>query len=112
MTGTDLSAVVDKLAEKLNVAVDRLHPVAQEVLEQYVVRQWFGAYCCLGAALLLAGVFLLFLRSALKYEPGTDSFALRFAVGAASLVLALLLTPIGLSNMCRAIAPLPPILGL
>lgn len=53
MTGDDIGQVVDKLAEKVGVAADRLAPIAEEVVAQ--VSRLGLAYVVFGAIALALG---------------------------------------------------------
>jgi len=69
MTGTEMNGLVDKLADKLDVAVDKVLPVAQEALEQFVVRE--TSLAIVSGALAVVGLVALFFCGALVYKSAT-----------------------------------------
>ena len=96
-------AIIEKLAEKIGVAVEALQPVAEEVVRQYVLKSW--TYCGLGVFLILAAVGLFGLACRLE----DDLFVVPVFLGAAAFVTGGIVVGV---NLGRAIAPYPSLLGL
>lgn len=45
MNANDVNQVVDKLAEKVGLAADKVQPIAEEVVRQYTVRALYDSVC-------------------------------------------------------------------
>jgi len=114
MTGIELEGVVDKLADKLGVAVNELKPVAQEVLDQYIMR---AKVCSIIWAILLAGSIIcvtVITKFVLKkwdgFGEGEECLSCICLVCIAIfIIIAILMVS---SNINEMVAPLPSILDL
>jgi len=119
MTTPNIETVIDKLAQKIGVAADKLQPLGEEVVRQVAERGRLHA--CAGAFLLVLGVCcalrgLCFLGRVLPGKLDEREVCISIA-GMVSLgILSFLLAGVGqhyLSMGLEAwIAPLPTILGL
>lgn len=105
MDATQLTDVVDKLAEKVGVATVKIQPVAEEVLKQYVRREW--ATMLIGLAIALLG---LWCKTFSEIKADEDERA--FVYGIFAVVLLLIGAAVGIEALLHLIAPLPAILGL
>ena len=124
MNAVDVSAVVDKLAEKLGVAVEQVQPLAEEVVRQYVVREWAFAIGCAILWIALLGLCAIAAQTGLRnghkeaardanYTSDETSW---YILAAASGIVALIATAICAGHVVyfvsHALAPLPSLLGL
>lgn len=107
----DLTLIVDKLAEKLGVAVEKLTPMANVVIEQYVKREFVWGLCCIGFSCLSIVLAVV----AWKLAPKDDEDA-RQILRAVSLVICLIIAAILLGEAAdhfgHWMAPLPSLLKL
>ena len=112
----DVGAVVDKLAEKIGVAVEKLMPVAQEVIRQ--VRLVGVVEAVTGAAFLVMAVVcaLLFKRvvtvaEATGREYTGSALVMSMALGTAAVLLFILGIVFVPDGLIQYVAPLPHLLG-
>lgn len=102
----------DKLAEKVLDAMDKVGPLTDELMRQYIWRE--AAYAWTGGILSLAGLILCgFCINKLKTEKvGDDLWVVSLIIfGVTSLFTALFLCEF-ISAFAHTFAPLPSILGL
>ena len=64
MDANSLNQVVDKVAEKLGIAVEKAAPIAEQVVKEYAARAEVGAVACavvgiVGFLMLIAGLVVL-----------------------------------------------------
>ena len=118
MTGTELESVVDKLADKLGVAVNQLEPIAQEVLDQYIARATVFT--------IVWAVFLVVFSIAINYsikrifkekkkdykEKDDDIIVAFFCVSSICSIMILVSTIQVFCYASQVFAPLASILGL
>ena len=116
-----LNQVIDKLAEKFGVAVDKVQPMAEEVLRQYVMRASVEAVMCFVfvASLIVYGSWAAKKARSLPYvdvgksHPEVCGTAICLGISVViSFVLIFILAGVGTQAIMRAVAPLPSILGL
>lgn len=120
-TQNQFDHVVDRLAEKLGVAVDKIQPLAEDTLHQYIVREWFLGivWLLVGAAVFFLGVSLVIGKHGVKSTAkdkqgdwaGQKVAAIAFG-GLMAVVGFVLISVLGIEHISRALSPLPSILGL
>ena len=114
MDATQLTDVVDKMAEKVGVVAEKLQPVAEEVMRQYQLRAVVYAVAAAGTAIVLTFAGSLLMRFVLKDRRPRDDDGAFFLVvlgGLMVVVGACLLFGVAVPHIGRAVAPLASILG-
>lgn len=104
MTGEELEKVVDKLAEKAGVAVDKMQPIAEEVLRQVEARALVQIICASILVVLIIAASIFFERKADRYDKGMAVFI--------GMLLAFLGVVFLMSAISAYVAPLAQILGV
>ena len=115
MTGTEMNGLVDKLADKLDVAVDKVLPVAQEALDQFVAREtMFGIGCFFAALLCVVGFYVGWRVYSRKEESrwGDDNKMFGGMTMMVSGLVAGLFCGLGLGHIGNALAPLAALVGI
>jgi len=114
---SDMEAFVNALAEKLDLAIDKAQPLAEEIVRQYVLQETVLGF--VSAAFALGGIVALILGIRwMQRNPGwidgppafDPVFAVIATVGGAFTILAGVTTAI--THFIHSIAPLPNMLGL
>lgn len=121
MNGVDVGQIVDKLADKLGVAVDKIQPLAEETVRQIVLRSWIWAgiafLSVLGGIILFIATFKLWTKLANKYSEEhsrwEEADAMQIVL---RLILSVAMSTVGIvefaNNIGSALAPIPTILGI
>jgi hypothetical protein len=123
MVESEMGNLVDKLAEKLNVAVDQIKPVAEQTVAQFQTRAIVLCIVDFAIFCVTAVLTILFVRMILSAAPlmthGNDTEEVGGAkcfIGGVAGFITVLLTCMFLAKtlvyLGCAIAPLPSILGL
>ena len=116
MQGAEMNAVVEKVADKIGVAVEKLAPLANEVIRQYRLKS-----ACYVAGLVVALLVVAILaRWAWRFTEPDEAWKadeevrcnIRAATGLVTLLSALLALGFIVHYLTRVIAPLPSLLGL
>lgn len=114
MESGDMGLIVDKLAEKIGVAAEKLAPIAEEALRQYVVRE--SIYAIMGGVAVLIGIGLLTICWKSAKEHMVNDEELYFGAGMVSGIGGILFSTIGfvegVTGLVNAIAPIPGLLGV
>ena len=110
MNTNEVAFIVDKIAEKLNVAVDKVQPVAEETIRQYVLREQFYGYCLAGYAL----IFLFILIGGLISERflKEDRRGIGYIISIFAFIVMLMFIEVVIGHFANAIAPLPSLFKL
>ncbi len=111
--GQQVNAVVDKLAEKLGVAADRIAPIAEQMGREVVAEAWVNVYVytAVGASILLftwalALVVILSTRKCASAVDRTMSLLVSIIVGFLVTIATLCITSEAiLGAVHRAVAP-------
>ncbi len=111
MAAQEIGVLVDKLADKFGVAVEKLQPLAEEVVRQYVVRSWLCAFSVFGGCVILMICGIWFWRAACATKMEDDRVQ-TVCLSALMVAASLICFCIGIEYVCHAVAPLPSILGL
>lgn len=113
----NMEVVIDKMAEKIGIAVEKLQPLAEETIRQYIARETAFAIC--GGIAVLFGLFLglVCIKSAIKVgedlsSKGDKYIPLVVISGIASLIFVIVGMVEGIAGLGNALAPLPGLLGL
>ena len=106
---------VDKLAEKLGVAVEKLQPLAEETIRQYVARE--TAYAIIGGFFAFVGFFFLFCACPYFVKKVTETKEEAYgslAVGCGIFGVVGIIGGLveGISALGNVLAPIPGLLGL
>ena len=111
MNATEMSEVVDKLADKIGVVAEKIAPIAEEVVRQYELRYWVYTGLCAIVALLGAALITLSFVSITKTQEDKvlDSAGIGAVLGFVVCVVSL---AVGSIQLATALSPLPSILGL
>ena len=115
MNANEVGQIVDKLAEKMGVAVEKIQPLAEEIVRQYQARALAQVVICglIACALCVVGAALLRKGNAYQEKHGGDNGAFDLFVAAtASFVVACVPVGSAIASVMHYIAPLPSILGL
>ena len=119
----NLSLVIDKLAEKINLAADNLMPIGKETLEQIVVKATafvlIGSICTfLCLSLVVIGIVLM-CKGTLNYPWVTTQHIDLDSKGVLGLALTIIFgivliisVSITIGQIGIMLAPLPHVLGL
>lgn len=92
MTTNDMDFVIEKLAGKIGLAADKISPIAQSVVDQYVKANAFGLYVSLFLFLVFLGLAIFTLRKDLSsHDTSTDQDAC-FIVGRIASLFGMLTT--------------------
>lgn len=110
MNSDDVNKVIDKLADKLGVAVEQVEPLAEQVVSQYVLRSTFWGIGSLIIAISFLVVGVVMCHRTLKDNPHETEVAAAWAIIMS--VIALIPLALAFQNLGNAIAPLPSMLGL
>lgn len=99
----DWGSLLDKLAEKLGVAVEALRPLAETVVREYVLMHIFwGGALLLAAAASVAGIrWSLRIPTAVMDDDNPARVLLPLLLGLAALVFFL----VGMMSVAQALAP-------
>jgi len=128
MESVNVEGIIDKLADKLNVAVDQITPLAQTTLDQYVHKSLFWSIGCailLVVCILLSIIFIPKAHKAYKLrhdawaaysyrdlrDPSVHEIAF-YIIGIGSLPFCFILLGMLCVHLTNYIAPLPSLLGL
>ena len=112
MNTEQMETVVDKLAEKIGLAVDKVGPLAQQTIDQYVKREMM--LCCAYSVgiVVFTVVAAALIMLALKYAEGDCRVMAIFMTSILWIVLCALFGAEAVSAYGHTIAPLPSLLGL
>ena len=115
MDASQVNQVVDKLAEKIGLAVDKVQPIAEEVVRQYAAREVFMARSLLAFSVLCITAAVMGAYSLCTMDDKESSEGkivasiMAVMVGGFAFVGCIIVSSIKYGN---AIAPLASILGL
>ena len=114
MNGSEMTEVVDRLAEKVGVAVDKLAPFAEEVVRQYQFRSFVLAGVGLfGCAIVACAGVLLIRRGVMQRErENYDAASTLSNSGIVCCIAAVIGLGLAAVKLGDALAPLPALLGL
>ncbi|MEK6879363.1 MAG: hypothetical protein AABY22_07145, partial [Nanoarchaeota archaeon] len=98
--------IVDKIAEKLNVATDKIQPIAEETLRQYQVREFFYANCGFGFATFLLIISIIIFILGFR-TPDKDSCSIAII----PLIIMFICLIFAINAYGRYLAPIPSIFG-
>lgn len=112
----EMDKVIDKLAEKLGVAVDQLRPLGEQAIHEYVIRSRMYAGGCflMGVACLLMTIIIFRHAILLRRKRPNDYYdeSTGWFIGAAMATIpTLLLIGVGLGYLADSFAPLIGLLG-
>ena len=114
MDGSELNTVVDKVAEKIGMAAEKLAPIAEEVVRQVQARELFQGIVFAAGFILFAGYALHCARHARAEFAACQDIekCAGWVIPAiASAFLALFSVPPAIISFSRYLAPLPYLLG-
>ena len=113
MTVPDINQVVDKLAEKIGVAAEKLLPIATETIRQVSLRGYTVAVCLAVLSLVtLSGcVLCAHLHIKMRTEPHSCYEGGWLAVTILSGIATLALLCTAIVFLAQGVAPLPSLLG-
>jgi len=110
MTGDEMEKVIDKIAEKAGVAVEKIQPIAEEVVRQVQDRALFlGCGCAVIAFIFLLFIVLSFVFCRDKDGGIPDNIAPAIAIMGLFFAIFCIATMVNFSDY---IAPLASILGV
>ena len=113
MESVNVETLVDKLVEKIGLAVNKLQPITEEVLRQYQMEHIF--LTIVGAIILLTGIGtgLLLIKKGKALDDNDGEGIGLYIVGGLSIFFGLFVgLPVFINGLACYIAPLPNILGL
>jgi len=108
---TQIERIIDKVAEKLNVAADKLQPLGEELVRQVSLAGWAQGIASAILVIISAILFYLFIRKAYEVaDAGKDPVGEVIGVVACGVVL---IVCVGLSvqGLMQAVAPLAYLVG-
>ena len=111
MTGNDMSQVVDKVAEKIGVAADKLALITKATVEQVALR---GEVFCLflgGLAIILLGLTTLFAKRAFAVRDDEGRRTAFIGLSIVSGVLVFGFACAAFVHLGHWLAPIPTLLG-
>lgn len=111
MDATQISQVVDKLAEKIGVSVEQLRPIAEETISQVSMRGWSLFIAFIVGTLFMLLAVIVFCMLFRKTED--DDAAVLLGLGIVfSFVGCIVFFCMAIYNLGHWVAPLPSIMGL
>lgn len=109
MKADEINKVIDKLAEKIGVAVEKVEPIAQEVIEQVQSRALLQGFSCI--ALIVFFMVIIFLVNYMKDNDEKYEEA-RLGLTSVATVIILIISMVAIGKFSTYIAPLAYILGV
>ena len=111
MVSDEINKVVDKMAEKLSLAVDKVEPIAREVIDQVQNRALLQG-CLFGTAMLFIFIFIILINMKTQDTLTNDEEGGRLVITGLLIVIFLIFLICAINSFSTYVSPLATILGV